>query len=361
MAWLGSAQLYCSGGYDWRLGRSARLLAGAVKPIYYRGERVMDFTPSNRRTTLIIALAVWLGVIAATQTVSHRMLAAQESPQAAEFPAEFLHWIPDSHNPIFTGAGPDHWDVKIRERGWILREGDAWSLWYTGYDGTKTGRRMLGYATSSDGLSWTRFAQHPLDDQHWIEDVQVLKVDDVYYMFAEGLNDQAQLLVSKDKVHWQPRGTLDIRYTNGKPITPGPFGTPTAFYENKAWYLFYERSDQGIWLAKSTDLAVWHHVQDEPVIGLGPNHYDAKMIAMNQVLKHDNKYYAMYHGSGSVEKPSVWTTNLAVSSDLIHWKKYPGNPLLPEKENKSSGILVNDGKRYRLYTMHDTVQVHFPK
>src|SRR5262245_724257 len=42
---------------------------------------------------------------------------------------------PPPKNPVFTAAGPGHWDVKIRERGWIIREGDAWHLWYTGYDG----------------------------------------------------------------------------------------------------------------------------------------------------------------------------------------------------------------------------------
>jgi predicted GH43/DUF377 family glycosyl hydrolase len=322
----------------------------------------MQIQPSKFRISLLLALVTWMAILGAALSVpSPQRLSAQDAAQSPEFPPEFLHWQSDNRNPIFTGAGPNHWDVKIRERGWIIKEEDVWSLWYTGYDGTKTGQRMLGYATSPDGIVWTRFVQHPLDDQHWIEDVQITKVDDTYYMVAEGVNDQAQLLVSKDKLHWEKRGSLDIRYTDGKPIEPGPYGTPTAFHENNTWYLFYERRDQGIWLAKSTDLKVWHHVQDEPVIGLGPDHYDAKMIAMNQIVKKNGKYYAMYHGSGSDEKPSLWTTNLAVSSDLIHWKKYPGNPLLPEKENKSSGILVFDGKQYRLYTMHENVQVHFPK
>lgn len=313
-----------------------------------------------RRVSSVLALASGLWAAAFVLMPLHVPTAAAQAP-AAEFPAEFLHWVPHAKNPVFTAAGPDHWDAKIRERGWILKEGDTWSLWYTGYDGTKEGQRNLGYATSSDGLTWTRFVQHPIVDGHWVEDVNVQKVGEIYYMFAEGLNDQAQLLTSKDKIHWQRQGTLDIRYTNGKPLTKGPFGTPTAYHENGTWYLFYERSDQGIWLATSKDLKVWNHVQDEPVIALGPARYDSKMIAVNQVFKHEGKYYAVLHGSGSDDKPSLWTTNLAVSSDLIHWKRYAGNPLLPEAENKSSGLLIHDGQQFRLYTMHDKVQVHFPK
>lgn len=282
--------------------------------------------------------------------------------QDLQLPPELLHWESAAENPIFTAAGPGHWDVKIRERGWVMKEGDTWSMWYTGYDGTKTGIRQLGYATSTDGLHWTRFAQHPIHDQHWVEDVQVVKHGDVYLMFAEGLNDHAQLLSSKDKIHWTWHGTLDIRLANGDPISAGPYGTPAAYFEKDTWYLFYERSDQGIWLAKSTDLKTWKNVQDTPVLGLGSaGSVDSRMIAANQILKHKDLYFMVYHGSRSDEKPSLWTTNLAVSSDLIHWRRYAGNPLRPEAENKSSGLFVYDGTRYRLYTMHDTVHVHFPQ
>ena len=44
--------------------------------------------------------------------------------------------------------------------------------------------------------------------------------------------------------------------------------------------------------------------------------------------------------------------------DLLHWTKYGGNPLFPEAENKSSGILVHDGRKSRMYTMHSVVHVH---
>jgi predicted GH43/DUF377 family glycosyl hydrolase len=312
-----------------------------------------------RRTSWLLAAICCSGLVFYAGASVGTPVAIAEQP-TADFPKEFTHWEPYSKNPVFTAAGPGHWDEKIRERGWILKEGDQWSLWYTGYDGTKEGRRMLGYATSDDGLIWTRFAQHPLIDEFWVEDVQVQKLGDTYYMVAEGAKDQAQLLTSTDKIHWKRQGTLDIRYTNGQPLTPGPFGTPTAYYEDGTWYLFYERSDQGVWLAKSKDLKVWNHVQDEPVLALGPDPYDSKMIALNQIVKHQGKYYAVYHGSGSTTKPSLWTTNLAVSEDLIHWKKYSANPLRPESENKSSGQLVNDGEQFRLYTLHNQVQVHFP-
>jgi predicted GH43/DUF377 family glycosyl hydrolase len=278
-----------------------------------------------------------------------------------EFPLELVRFQAYDKKPVFEGAGGNAWDAKIRERGWILREGDAWRMWYTGYDASAKPQMMLGYATSPDGLAWTRNAQNPIYREHWVEDMQVVRHGETYYMFAEGKDDQAQLLSSPDGLRWERQGRLDVRYVNGQPLSAGPFGTPTAWFENNIWYLFYERGDQGVWLAKSTDLRFWTNVQDEPVLARGPESYDKLMIALNQVIRYDERYYAYYHGSGTPDKPRLWTTNVAVSTDLVHWKKFAGNPLLPERENKSSGIVVHDGKQFRLYTMHPEVNVHFSK
>ncbi|MDA1214190.1 MAG: glycosylase [Planctomycetota bacterium] len=277
-----------------------------------------------------------------------------------DFPAELVTFEPIDENPIFVAEGEGHWDVKIRERGFILKNDECYMMWYTGYDGTREGQKMLGLATSGDGIHWTQSVDNPIYDDHWVEDMMVVKVDDVFYMFAEGEKDQAQLLTSDDGVNWQRQGTLDVRLKNGEPIPPGPYGTPTAWHEEGTWYLFYERRDAGVWLATSSDMKVWTNRQDEPVLLPGPDDYDRDLIALNQIVKYNGRYYAYYHGASNAQKPNLWTTNVAVSDDLIHWKKYAGNPLFPISANKSSGIVVPDGDRFRLYTMHNEVHVHFP-
>ena len=50
----------------------------------------------------------------------------------------------------------------------------------------------------------------------------VVKHGDTYYMFAEGLDDHAQMLTSKDLIHWTWVGFLDIRKANGEPIAARP-------------------------------------------------------------------------------------------------------------------------------------------
>ncbi|HET7178383.1 MAG TPA: glycosylase, partial [Chryseosolibacter sp.] len=265
---------------------------------------------------------------------------------------------PYEKNPVFTGTGGDTWDEKIRERGYILREEDGYHMWYTGYrEKTQDDMKMLGYATSPDGITWTRYKDNPIFTDSWVEDMMVIRHDSLYYMFAEGRNDIAHMLTSRDKIHWTDHGSLQIKQTNGEPLTPGPYGTPTVFIEGDVWYLFYERNDQGVWVATSADLREWKNVQDTPVLSMGPEAYDKFGVAVNQVIKRDGHYYAYYHGTPEKDW-SVWNTNVAVSDDLIHWKKYSSNPIL--EDNKSSAILVDDGTRYRLYSMHDSVQLHFP-
>ena len=284
------------------------------------------------------------------------ILAFGELARGEELPVS-ARFEPTPAEPIFTSA-PGQWDTAIRERGWIMKDGDLWKMWYTGYQPDQLPLQMkLGYATSPDGIAWTRSTMNPLIDHFWAEDVMVVKHEGRYLMFAEGAGDQAQLLESPDGLQWTRIGTLDVRLTNGQPIPPGPFGTPTAFFENGTWNLFYERSDKGIWLARSKDLKVWTNVSDDPVIGCGPNEWDSLMIAMNQVIKIDGRYLAVLHGTGTPQKPRQWNTTFAESTDLIHWKKL-GPPVRPISENKSSGLLLNNGQTWRLYTMHHQVHLH---
>ncbi len=277
---------------------------------------------------------------------------------SASDPAEILSFTPIEGNPVFKGSGVSTWDEKIRERGFILREDGIYHMWYTGFRDQPDAEMHLGYATSLDGQVWTRYADNPIFDDGWVEDMMVVKSDSLYYMFAEGRDDIAHLLTSSDRIHWTERGPLDVRYVNGEPLSKGAYGTPTVWLEGGTWYLFYERGDLGIWLATSTDLEVWTNKQDEPVIQIGPELYDKYGVAVNQIVKYKNTYYAYYHAT-AFEDWHEWTSCVAISDDLIHWEKYTGNPIM--RDNKSSPILVHDGDQYRLYTMHDEVHMHLPR
>lgn len=273
------------------------------------------------------------------------------------FPKVLTNFVPYQANPLFTGDDSTKWDHQLRERGFILREKGTYHLWYTGYS-KKDPTKFLGYASSKDGIQWDRYQGNPIVYNNWVEDVFVIKSKGTFYLFAEGQGDTAHMLTSTDRIHWQEKGNLDIRNTNGSPISKGSFGTPTVYIKNGIWYLFYERDDRGIWLATSKDVKTWTNVQDTPVIKMGPDKYDQFAVAMNQVIKYKGMYYGYYHAS-AYKDWHEWSTNIAVSSDLIHWTKYNNNPII--KNNQSSGIVVKDHKQFRLYTMHRRVNLFLPE
>src|SRR5437016_117896 len=123
----------------------------------------------------IVATAILLFAVPA------RQLAADD----ADFPPALTQFVPSDKTPVFTAGPAGAWDARIRERGWILREGETWHLWYTGYDGTPNAPMMLGYATSADGLNWVRSPHNPIYREQWLEDMMVVKQADTYFMFAE--------------------------------------------------------------------------------------------------------------------------------------------------------------------------------
>lgn len=278
---------------------------------------------------------------------------ASSQDRPSQFPDNLTQWVPATITPVFTGAGGDAWDRRIRERGWILRDQGVYHLWYTGYNDDRASGRFLGHATSPDGLRWTRDPANPLVTDSWVEDVCVVRARGLFHMFAEGKDDIAHRLTSPDGTHWTERGPLDIRRVDGSPIPPGPRGTPTVWIEGDLWYLFYERGDLGVWLATSRDQDVWTNVSDQPVLPMGPKTYDQAAVAMNQILKRDGVYYAIYHANS--ERPwKDWTTCVARSTDLIHWEKHPGNPIVGG--NCSSGIVVDGPQGAWLFTMHPEVR-----
>lgn len=282
-------------------------------------------------------------------------LAIAPSAVGDEFPPDLISWVPDPATPVFAGAGGHAWDRDIRERGWILVEDGTYHLFYTGYNEERSPNRALGHATSRDGIHWTRDPANPIHALGWVEDMCVLKHGCTYIMFAEGKDDIAHRLTSINLEHWAECGPLEIRQAGGAPISPGPRGTPFAWVEveDGTWYLMYERGDHGVWLATSTDGVVWTNARDDPVLPKGPEPFDRYAVAVDQVIKRDGVYYAFYHANAHLPWRD-WSTCLARSKDLIHWEKYPGNPIIDC--NCSSGILVRGPDGTHLYTMHPAVR-----
>ncbi len=76
-----------------------------------------------------------------------------------------IEWTKDPANPVLDIAPeqPDVWDAWGVADPHVIKDGETYRMWYTGA-GLRDERLILqiGYATSSDGTRWTRYADNPV-------------------------------------------------------------------------------------------------------------------------------------------------------------------------------------------------------
>lgn len=71
-----------------------------------------------------------------------------------------MDWFKYAGNPVLTGS-PGEWDEGNTIWPSVVKEGGRYKMWYYGGGG------QIGFATSDDGLSWTKHAGNPILTDGW--------------------------------------------------------------------------------------------------------------------------------------------------------------------------------------------------
>ena len=138
------------------------------------------------------------------------------------------------------GAQP--WESKKVGRPSVLYEDGVYKMWYDGQDGTA---RHVGYATSTDGIHFTRHEANPVLKNAGAIDVD--KIGGVYVMLMEG-HEGTYWATSVNGICWVPRGLLFK--ISGKSYDA--HGQVTPFLEVEDGQL------RGIWFGGAS-VASWNH------------------------------------------------------------------------------------------------------
>ncbi len=137
---------------------------------------------------------------------------------------------------------------------------------------------------------------------------------------------------------------------------------PTVFVEGGVFYCFYEAQDKPFnqggheraGLAISRDGLLWEKWKDNPILDVGPaGSWDSRMAKLPIVTRHEGRYYLFYSGRDARTK----NIGLATSTDLRHWTKHPGNPVLrgrPDQWDRQlsthpAPVVRRDDRFYLLY------------
>ena len=63
-----------------------------------------------------------------------------------------ITWTKYAGNPVLSPT-VGSWDASALQPGWVAREGGQYKMWYAGVANNII---KIGYATSSDGINWTK-------------------------------------------------------------------------------------------------------------------------------------------------------------------------------------------------------------
>lgn len=141
------------------------------------------------------------------------------------------------------------WEDDIN-RPIVLKRGNVYHMWYSG--GEQYEPNAIGYATSPDGLEWTRQPDNPVFtgdpkiswEQNRVAGCQVIKQADGYVMFYIGYRDidHAQIGVARSKdgnTRWQRHPANPIVRPGKESWDHDACYKPFAIYDGVRWLLWY--------------------------------------------------------------------------------------------------------------------------
>ncbi|MBI2299598.1 MAG: hypothetical protein HYU66_11770 [Armatimonadetes bacterium] len=124
-------------------------------------------------------------------------------------------------------------------------------------------------------------------------------------------------------------------------------------WQGRYWVLYgcyprqggYEIRPGAEGLAWSEDGLTWHrNSADTPILSVtGAAEWEKDCIYQPWLVEHEGLFYDFYNAAnGSVEQ-----TGFATSTDLVHWTRHPGNPVVRNRPGGYDEQFCSDGKVFR--------------
>jgi predicted GH43/DUF377 family glycosyl hydrolase len=303
-----------------------------------------------------------------------------------------VNLTPYEGNPILEKGPAGSWDaLSIWAPTVVFHDG----LYYMFYTGTAGGRTFeIGYGTSTDGLSWEKYAGNP-----------VFKADGTG--FDAAAVGASPVLVEGDTwvLYYMGQKTVGLGGLIGRATAPDPTGpwtraedpvlTSGSQGEWDAWgvipcsviataegYVMYylglgsnsEENDM-IGMATSPDGITWTKYDDptttdppyaesDPVLPLGLEGWQMSSIDEVTVRPTAEGWEMFYSEKGWLEDYTnipAYRIGYATSDDGIHWSKYSGFPILTYKDDPAastslqllpSSLVVTDSTYFLYYDYH---------
>lgn len=286
-------------------------------------------------------------------------------------------FVKHPENPIFDVGEDDAWDNAVVSEAKVIFDGQTYHLWYAARrrlqtpTGAQRSPMQAGYATSDDGLHWTRHPDNPImspgplgtPDANHVYPPYVLYDGEGYRMWYSAHDFEEWSInyaVSEDGAVWQrhPVNPL-MRAAHDGRWDENFISEPSVLWNGQRFEMWYNggsdrTSTLRVGYAWSDDGLLWQKWEpDDWVLDVGEvGAWDDFSVARVHVIYDGERYQMFYEGHDAAS----WRLGYAWSDDGVTWHKDPANPILdlgPEgafdSVNAAEPYVIFDGQTYRLY------------
>ncbi|GMQ57975.1 hypothetical protein AN1V17_23700 [Vallitalea sediminicola] len=272
------------------------------------------------------------------------------------------------NKPILTGSGKEgEFDYHAVDCPFVFFHQNLFHMLYIGFDG-------IGYQTalavSEDLIRWKTKGVVLAREEHvgwdqtgaagtWIikndnlNELPILKkVNNKYWMiyhsyprtgYEAGAAEMGLAWCEdEDLMEWHRLPNPIFSWENGRDWEQGGLYKACIIEKDNQYYMFYNAKNltNGDWkeqigLAVSDNLLTWKRYEKNPILKIQPNTWESKFCSDPCVMYDDKMWVMFYFGfDGNHAQEGI-----AVSEDLLHWEKY-------------SEPIIKNGKEGELDELH---------
>ena len=220
-------------------------------------------------------------------------------------------WTKDPANPVLVKGAEGSFEEHMVYMPYVVKAGNTFHMWYTGRD---MQNEHIGYATSPDGVSWTKSASNPVlmpATQTGWEGVDqstgpVLYRDNKFHMWYNGSNGteiKVGYATSDDGANWTRHPGNPVLDNGGD----GKWDFPrvqagSVIHNGTGFEMWYGGGEFGSWLighATSPDGITWERDADNPVVVVSNEHtgWDITYVGWPTVLQGTGSKLRMWYSS----------------------------------------------------------------
>ena len=245
-----------------------------------------------------------------------------------------VNWFQPYDSPLLGSGSLDEWDEAGVTDPTVLVTGGGFQMWYVGSN--VFGERAIGHSTSPDGLTWQKYDGNPVlrpdsaDADAFGFPTVIRNGPGDYTMWYSG-GDNIWFATSPDGLRW-------TKHLDNPALTPGP---PGAWDDDKVyapvvianldkyemWYVGEGMAKPGarIGYAWSSDGLTWTKSSANPVLVGKTGYWEEGIVAHLAVIVEGLAGYKMWYRGGDEDQQAI---GRAISSDGLAWTKYDDNPVL---------------------------------